>query len=46
MNNMAYREDYLIKNININIINKTIKKYILDHKKNLQDLNLIVDEIQ
>ena len=30
---MAYREEYLIKNININIINKTIKKFILDHKK-------------
>ena len=30
---MAYKEEYLIKNININIINKTINKYILDHKK-------------
>ena len=31
---MAYKEEYLIKNNNNNIINKTIKKYILDHKKN------------
>ena len=30
---MAYKEEYLIKNFNINHINKTIKKYILDHKK-------------
>ena len=30
---MGYKEEYLIKNININIINKTIKKYILNHKK-------------
>ena len=36
---MACKEEYLIKNININFINKTIKKYILDHKKNLQELN-------
>ena len=31
---MAYKEEYLIKNININIINKTENKYILDYKKN------------
>ena len=31
---MAYKEKYLIKNININIINKTLNKYILDYKKN------------
>ena len=30
---MTYKEEYLIKNININNINKTIKEYILDHKK-------------
>ena len=30
---MANKEENLIKNININIINKTINKYILDHKK-------------
>ena len=30
---MAYKEEYLIKNIDINLRNKTIKKYILDHKK-------------
>ena len=40
---MAYKEEYLIKNININIINKTTKKYILDHKKTLYYLNLIVE---
>ena len=30
---MAHKEEYLIKNININIINKTINNYILDYKK-------------
>ena len=30
---MAYKEEYVIKNFNKNFINKTIKKYILDHKK-------------
>ena len=30
---MAYKEEYLIKNINNNIINKTINKYILVYKK-------------
>ena len=30
---MAYKEEYLIKNININNINKTINNYILEHKK-------------
>ena len=30
---MAYRVEYVIKNININNINKTINKYVLDHKK-------------
>ena len=30
---MAYKEEYPIKNINSNIINKTINKYILDYKK-------------
>ena len=32
---MAYKEEYLIKKSNIIIINKTIKKYILDHKKKI-----------
>ena len=32
---MAYKEEYLIKNININNINKTITNYILEHKKNI-----------
>ena len=32
---MAYNEEYLIKNIIINIIKKAINKYILDFKKNL-----------
>ena len=30
---MAYKEEYLVKNIRINIINKTINNYILEHKK-------------
>ena len=30
---MAYKEENLFKNININIINKTINKYNLDYKK-------------
>ena len=30
---MAHKEEYLIKNINIIIIIKTINKYILDYKK-------------
>ena len=30
---MAYKEEYLKKNIKINNINKTISEYILDHKK-------------
>ena len=30
---MAYKEEHLIKNINNNIKNKTIKKYNFDHKK-------------
>ena len=30
---MAHKEEYLIKNISIKIINETIKKYILDYKK-------------
>ena len=32
---MAYREEYLIKNNNIKIINKTsiLNKYFLDYKK-------------
>ena len=30
---MAYKEEYFIKNIKINNINKTINKYIFDHKK-------------
>ena len=30
---MAYKEEYLIKNIKINNINKTRNKYIFDHKK-------------
>ena len=30
---MPYKEEYLIKNININITNKTINKYILHYKK-------------
>ena len=32
---MTYKEKYLIKNIKLSIINKTINKYILDYKKNL-----------
>ena len=30
---MAYKEKYLIKNININNRNKTINNYNLEHKK-------------
>ena len=30
---MSYKEKYLIKNIKINNINKTINNYILEHKK-------------
>ena len=30
---MAYKEEYLIKKINIIILNKTINKYILEYKK-------------
>ena len=30
---MIYKEEYLVKNIKINNINKTINNYILEHKK-------------
>ena len=30
---MTYKEEYLVKNIKINNINKTINNYILEHKK-------------
>ena len=30
---MIYKEEYLVKNIKINIRNKTINNYILEHKK-------------
>ena len=30
---MTYKEEYLVKNIRINNINKTINNYILEHKK-------------
>ena len=30
---MTYKEEYLVKNIEINKINKTINNYILEHKK-------------
>ena len=30
---MTYKEEYLIKNIKISSINKTINNYILEHKK-------------
>ena len=30
---MAYKEEYLIKNININNMNKTKKDHILEYKK-------------
>ena len=30
---MSYKEEYLVKNISINNINKTIKNHILEHKK-------------
>ena len=30
---MSYKEEYLVKNIKINNINKTINNYILEHKK-------------
>ena len=32
---MTYKEEYLVKNIRINNINKTIKNQILEHKKKL-----------
>ena len=32
---MSYKEEYLVKNIKINNINKTINNYILEHKKNI-----------
>ena len=30
---MIYKEEYLVKNIRVNNINKTINKKILEHKK-------------
>ena len=30
---MTYKEEYLVKNVRINNINKTIKNHILEHKK-------------
>ena len=30
---MTYKEEYIVKNIRNNILNKTIKNYILEHKK-------------
>ena len=30
---MSYKQEYFVGNININNINKTIKNYILEHKK-------------
>ena len=30
---MTYKEEYFVKNIRINNINKTIKNHILEHKK-------------
>ena len=30
---MTYKEEYLVKNIRINNINKTINNYISEHKK-------------
>ena len=30
---MSYKEEYLIKNIKINNINKTLDNYIFEHKK-------------
>ena len=30
---MTYKEEYIVKNIRINSINKTINNYILEHKK-------------
>ena len=30
---MTYKEEYLVKNIRLNIINKTIKNHVLEHKK-------------
>ena len=30
---MTYKEEYLIKNIKLSSINKTINNYILEHKK-------------
>ena len=32
---MIYKEEYLVKNIKLNKINKTIKNHILEHKKNI-----------
>ena len=32
---MTYEEEYLVKNIRINNINKTIKNHILEHKKKI-----------
>ena len=30
---MSYKEEYLVKNIKLNNINKTINNYILEHRK-------------
>ena len=30
---MTYKEEYLVKNVKINNINKTINNHILEHKK-------------
>ena len=40
---MSYKEEHLGRNIRINNINKTINNHISEHKKNLQDINLIVE---
>ena len=33
---MTYKEEYLVKKIKINNINKTINNYTLEHKNNLK----------
>ena len=37
---MIYKEEYLVKNIKINNINKTINNYILEHKKKIKGFKL------
>ena len=35
---MTYKEEYIVKNIRINSINKTTNNYILEHKKTFKTI--------